>query len=901
MRTVPGVEAPSFVGLLETAKTRLLARLGEASSCLSDGHLRILADLGEQIQSFMSLVHQSQQDLTARARRLGRPIPEAGGDDLKPWLELAKHIEQWEQRQAYDRRSAVEVLDRLLCVRHGAIADFAPLDHCHEEAQALREEIVGSPSGTVPDAVVDSLVSGTHRFCALLDLIVAPADVSDEIWGELRQRVEKSFPSKLAIAAERRFLSVSDDRVIIAESAVAVLPPDISTVDTKRQRQFIERTDSEAMKAPDGVVLQPSFSPSIEGKPEAALAQPPTQWIPTVLQTTNQPPSEQTQIADGTPASQDRGGSDISSEEFQAKPDQLSEVQQSVPLSLPAVTIAAPSFAAGEVNQHQSWTGLPTIIWQLLESGNYALAYHASDALSAFGEIEGQQVPPAWLLRALTLSPHIQSDEGHLAPLLTSAFAELKGEKRLVGVPPLSSALLLLAAGLRPALLAPGTYAPVLLKAAKLPGSTPSLVALQALVVEYAERNSALDLDLLRILRKQESWESALNALRVEVEQWLRRAPAFTTTYGPATQVWKRWVDNGGLLYSLATSVIEDKVALIDQVHSTVRALTDEVRFRKQVNETDRRYRTGGKDIEFTAREQLQSRTEEGLKLVRRWITIVRHRQNLQGGGYRLTNAARLTSGIAELAGPIRHELEGLSDKLELRAAVACFSRALDNLLSLFSPDSTAPVREQDGAMVLNAELLRMAELEMAEDWSLSAEPAQVLDALAMLGENGLADWEIAFTKRAEKGDLEGTELILNYLYAESAWKADKDKVEIETLLEDLRASRTGHQKRLYLEVQSELDRLRRDVDTAAALALLQDRGHDRYLSDIEKIEADIKQESFVRFRWARQRIAEILQRLEQLRAPFRSETERRLAPAYPVFPQPPSEGGASRWSQSRS
>ena len=46
------------------------------------------------------------------------------------------------------------------------------------------------------------------------------------------------------------------------------------------------------------------------------------------------------------------------------------------------------------------------------------------------------------------------------------------------------------------------------------------------------------------------------------------------------------------------------------------------MRFRKQVNETDRKHRTGGKDIESTALEQLQSRASELLVLAKQWVTL---------------------------------------------------------------------------------------------------------------------------------------------------------------------------------------------------------------------------------------------------------------------------------------
>ena len=108
----------------------------------------------------------------------------------------------------------------------------------------------------------------------------------------------------------------------------------------------------------------------------------------------------------------------------------------------------------------------------------------------------------------------------------------------------------MLAAGLRPSLLAPSTYAIFLLKSVTLPSPLVAVRSLNERIIEHLERNSAINIELLRMLREQESWESALRSLRVETEGWLSHAPVFTATYAPATYVWKRWVDQEGFCMS---------------------------------------------------------------------------------------------------------------------------------------------------------------------------------------------------------------------------------------------------------------------------------------------------------------------------------------------------------------
>lgn len=873
MRPDPTINEPSSAATIEGEAKRLREYLLQAGADLQEGRIGGLGRLVEEISTFLRSCEQWQHELAARARQCGASVPDRFPGELRDWISAHQLVEQAERRQAHALRHAVEYLDQLLRVRHSALKNFVPLEECLREAQQLRDALVQRSGESKTPAEVEALVSGEHRYRALLELIIAPADIDEAQWDALRQRVEQSFPTKLAIAAERRFLIITEGAQPLAEENTPPISPILETPIS------VPAQDAKFSSGPESA--QVSATPTL-AKSETA----PETAPPVIDSSSSKPTTEETNPADflGETGSQ----SDAT--------DSTSGHSEDSSVVLPEPDATQSQMATQELEppasepQSQTLEALPAVVSLLLEKGLSSLAYQASWALAQRGTEGELQVPSAWLLRAIVLASHVQNDDGRLAPLLAEAFPKDAFEQR--NTPSLAQTLLILAGTLRPALLAPGTFALVLLKSAVFPPRAAALRALQEQVVDYAERNAAFDIELVRMVRDQGSWEVALRGLRGEVETWLRRAPAFSTAYAPASQVWRRWVDNGGVLHVIATAIMNDQLPSAEQVRAHVRNLADEVRFRKFVNESDRKHRTGGKDIEGTALDQLRSNTEIFLELTQRWLTLVRHRNNLQTAGYRLTSAAQFVSTLTERADEVRRELDTLNQEPELSPATACCRSAIENLVSLFNPEHRLSVVEPDPAMLLNGELLRIVELELGEDWSVESSPGLILNAVARLRTaDDLPSWEDAFIRRAERGDLEGTELILEYLHAQASWQAD-DADREETLVDELRASRAGHQKRLCLEIQGDLDRLRRDVDTTAALALLQDRGHSSYLSDIEQIEAEIKQDSFVRFRDARMRIDGMRQRLGQLRVPFRTETERSLArlraeqPNHPTIPR---------------
>ena len=248
------------------------------------------------------------------------------------------------------------------------------------------------------------------------------------------------------------------------------------------------------------------------------------------------------------------------------------------------------------------------------------------------------------------------------------------------------------------------------------------------------------------------------------------------------------------MLHVIATAIMNDQLPSAEQVRAHVRNLADEVRFRKFVNESDRKYRTGGKDIEGTALDQLRSNTEIFLELTQRWLTLVRHRNNLQTAGYRLTSAAQFVSTLTERADEVRRELDTLNQEPELSPATACCRSAIESGQSVQSRTSTVGCRARSS----NASQWRASahrRTRAGEDWSVESSPGLILNAVARLRTaDDLPSWEDAFIRRAERGDLEGTELILEYLHAQASWQAD-DADREETLVDELRALPCGSSK----------------------------------------------------------------------------------------------------------
>jgi len=109
------------------------------------------------------------------------------------------------------RRTALDVLDRVLMLKVRDGGEYLPLEKCLSAALMLREIIAGCPPHELP-AEAFGLAAGTHAFAGLLSLVESVQSLSDTQWASGHARVSNMFGRPLAVAAARgRFHTPSPD------------------------------------------------------------------------------------------------------------------------------------------------------------------------------------------------------------------------------------------------------------------------------------------------------------------------------------------------------------------------------------------------------------------------------------------------------------------------------------------------------------------------------------------------------------------------------------------------------------------------------------------------------------------------------------------------------------------
>src|SRR5262249_32344020 len=137
------------------------------------------------------------------------------------------------------------------------------------------------------------------------------------------------------------------------------------------------------------------------------------------------------------------------------------------------------------------------------------------------------------------------------------------------------------------------------------------------------------------------AWEAEMEALRQEATSWYARASRMMIVYAPATKVWQRWLQPGGVVHSLLAPLrrpdpvpargAPDAPAQA-QPRREVGRLGAEVEVRREVDRTDRRVlgRRGGDNIVGRAYGQVRMHLREALEMAQRWLDLEAARPGLE-------------------------------------------------------------------------------------------------------------------------------------------------------------------------------------------------------------------------------------------------------------------------------
>ncbi len=493
-------------------------------------------------------------------------------------------------------------------------------------------------------------------------------------------------------------------------------------------------------------------------------------------------------------------------------------------------------------------------IWASLIAGQPALAYQAARWIELAHA--GTKVPPPDLLAATALAEELMLPDGPLQAALGARFEQLVPEDYAADTPRAWHAainLLLAAATLRPMVLAPSTSAATVAAYLHQDGHYPALYALVQRLRELSSKLVGFRIEptVLRKARGEAAIRADLQALQHTADDWLRvQAQAYTIKFAAATAVWKRWIRSGGEIDALVAPVVHNRIADAQRVRERLAVLSDPDQVTRLIHFTDRKLneRRRGEDIHAGALEHLLRLVDEALKLPRQWLVQV---ELLGGHGDQLRDRLEAVhSALREKQAAVEQELLRVPDHDPwglVAGGQQQALRAVRGLLALF--DSASPLADAEPmpAEVLGRPLLCLADLPLAEDWTVDMSAAEGLAMIKLLTREP-AQAEQALRQRLSRGDLLGVEMMV-----------EAGLVEPESV--QLRAER----ERWKQIVRSSIADCRRSVEVGLAYGYLPDADRSQFESRLARWEAQL--EEMRRFDVVMAQIKEIRDRVMDARA----------------------------------
>jgi AAA+ ATPase superfamily predicted ATPase len=388
-------------------------------------------------------------------------------------------------------------------------------------------------------------------------------------------------------------------------------------------------------------------------------------------------------------------------------------------------------------------------------------------------------------LAALAYASAMQSPVGESAGRLR----ELAGDLDEQGVGGEKAArLIVLAAGLRATLLAPHSGAVSLLEAVAASfAQPPGLKEFVEAVVE-AGRSGFSATGVTMQARSLATAEDDLVAVQTRAQEMLKHR---TIKYQRASNVWRRWVAEDGLLGTLLTDVVRNRVEHLDKVHGRIFELRNAKVLERELDATDRALKAAGRQKPITdkARAKLIEGAEEALEIAAHWVDVSRRLEQVRQARESAAWQKSFLDKLRTVAQAGRAEIQSAWDEWSngdgLIAAAADGTRAMmDEVLRLIiegvSPEgSEGPVDE-----ILGLELLRVDGLLVDKRLEPPSIPS-MRSLLAVVNEDG---WKVAFERRLDEANFGVAARIVEVLRRENPDDADAlEAVRLERLEEERR------------------------------------------------------------------------------------------------------------------
>ncbi|NET25872.1 AAA family ATPase [Okeania sp. SIO1I7] len=759
-------------------------------------------DLQKQFESLQKSFFEFRNKLLKVAESFSVP-PQQSPDEivsisqLKSLLETVEKAKEKQKLRMEIRQKALAVLEDVLRLSHQDNNNFQSLLECQKKAQELKQQVL---EGEV-DIETQTLTDKIHPFSELLELISERESPQDYLHlAELQAGVNASFGMHLAMAILTGSILFQEKAKEQQKQIVESLSENESFVNTN--------SPQEAVPSRENAIAPPPIEDSQEQPTvEVILDEVPVETVTQLPNTEAQEEIETEQSIDNY-LPEDIALPPIKDSQEQATVEVIPEkAPVEIPTTLPSTEVPeeieaeqplynysledtaqaiAKLIIKNGINKEHP-TGLRDLIWQLIREQQLSLAYHLAYAVE-------QQYPnvephlPSWLIRALALSQHLRSEVGEIAYRLKDDFANYTGNETS-GKNEWSYAVMLLlaAASIRPALLAPDTGAYNILQ--RLPLGTAQLNQLYEycqVISEYGKKHLPLAPKMLKKATSPAERQKSLEQLYQKVDHWWSQAQAYDMKHGVAKKVWKDWLRTDGLVYCLLNPIITKDNSAWKTVETQVNKLLDESKIKEEARRTEGQIRTArrGTPIPEKMIDRLCKFTAEALDLAKEWVELQQEELEANKKNSIQQEAELLgqkISGVQDKAIAELNDYEKENPPLFVLAGLSCCRKAIEDIRALFDPDEPLPRVKGNPKHIIHAPLLKISSLPMNEQWEADvSDLEEIINGIIETVANGGKTWEQAFEDRCQQLDHEATERIIEYLRERGSELINIEQLELK-------------------------------------------------------------------------------------------------------------------------
>ncbi|MCI0557118.1 MAG: hypothetical protein MN733_01375, partial [Nitrososphaera sp.] len=474
---------------------------------------------------------------------------------------------------------------------------------------------------------------------------------------------------------------------------------------------------------------------------------------------------------------------------------------------------------------------LRDLIIRLLLDGRAGIAFHLARCMEAkYNELH--PILPSWLIRAAVLSQYVHYPTGELARILKDDFGKFNNDVFTSGDGDWNDGifLLLAAATLRPALLAPNTGASAILHSLRAREGFSRFHDWCQIVAKYGDNHRPLDPKALKAVKDQAGWQTDLDSLQKEVEVWCTQAPRMTMVYAPATKVWRKWQEPTGFIQSLLRPIRHNDVGRLASLKQEIERISDDAEIRREIERTNFQglHRRRSDEIIAKALGQILRHVREAATYARRWVDLQESRPD-QPRGYLQDQAERIRQ-------PIRNQYKNILDEFDsyqpssliATCGRICCRKAVQNISRLFDPEDPLQNEEPKPTHLLHPELLKVTALDLDDKWEPQSQKTdEVENAITSFLIKDKIDWYRAFQSQSDKRDHEATDRIIEYL------SGNPDK---SINLDDLEHSRNKGIQECRDALERDAEETQKKIETAVAFGLLRDTERMNHVALIESI-----------------------------------------------------------------